>query len=168
MLPDLSTSACAWCWSADGSNRRFPETLRRTLPRFPASWPWRGRGSGEPSFSVLAGKCKVGFKNFRFCLKKKNAAARFTASAAYGGLSTFWRWTCCEGGRERKKRGEERWEYDGKREGEMRKRDGRKWGGLLCFVEMKKGSIYVSVCFRMRKIAREQKRARGSDGERKK
>ena len=50
----------------------------------------------------------------------------------------------------------------------MRRRDGRKWGGLLCFVMMKKGSIYVSVCFRMRKIAREQKRARGCDGERKK
>ena len=75
--------------------------------------------------------------------------------------------SCCEGG---KKGGREkrevgiRWEERGRDEKERRAEMG--WPAVLCQDE--KGSIYVSVCFRMRKIAREQKRARGCDGERKK
>ena len=57
-----------------------------------------------------------------------------------------------------------RWEERGRDEKERRAEMG--WPAVLCQDE--KGSIYVSVCFRMRKIAREQKRARGCDGERKK
>ena len=133
MLPDLSTSACAWCWSADGSNRRFPETLRRTLPRFPASWPWRGRGSGEPSFSVLAGKCKVGFKNFRFCLKKKCGGAFH----GFGGIRRtldFLKMNVLWGREgEKKERGREvgiRWEERGRDEKERRAEMG--WPAVLC------------------------------------